>query len=143
MPARPLALTPDQADTAYELWRTGQAYTDIAEQFRVAPNTVRRYVLEKHTKSEEAKYFHEHLPELIEQKAVEVLHFIDSDSIEKASLQQRATTFAILTDKMRLLRGESTANIAVNESIMIINKRARDARLTTIQSDNSQAPTEE
>ena len=83
------------------------------------------------------------MPDSLEATAMDILNSIDSEVIANATLQQRSIASAILIDKMRLLRGESTANIAVNESIMIINKRARDARLTTIQADNSQAPTEE
>ena len=45
-----------------------------------------------------------------------ILHSVDLDAINSASLMQRAATFGILYDKERLERGQSTANVAYDSA---------------------------
>ena len=45
-----------------------------------------------------------------------ILHSVDLEAINNASLMQRAATFGILYDKERLERGQSTANVAYDSA---------------------------
>ena len=57
--------------------------------------------------------FKENRPDIFASLQQEMLKHITPDKIKKASIQQLITAAAILYDKERLARGESTENVAV------------------------------
>jgi len=54
-------------------------------------------------------------------KAIEIINSIDSEDIKKSNMLQKTTSFGILTDKYRLLSGQSTENLAVDGALRSIH----------------------
>lgn len=55
--------------------------------------------------------FREYEAEVLSYHRRRILDFITDEDIEKANLQQKATSYAIFLDKERLLSGQTTANL--------------------------------
>ena len=54
------------------------------------------------------------LSQKLKGKAAMIIESIEIADVQKANLLQKATAFGILTDKYRLLSGQSTENVAVD-----------------------------
>lgn len=72
--------------------------------------------------------FRERRLDLLDSQQAMLLASIDQEIIEKASLLQRVTALGILYDKARLERGLSTANLAVDMSLEMLQRRAMQLR---------------
>jgi hypothetical protein len=73
------------------------------------------------------------LSDLYEDLNRKVLESVTDENIKDASLLQKATTAGIFTDKMRLLRDQSTANINVADLLDVAEliRRERDEANST------------
>lgn len=61
----------------------------------------------------------QHLPELLDQKMLEMIASIDEERLQKADLRSLATSYGILYDKKRLHEGQSTSNVAILASAVM------------------------
>lgn len=51
-----------------------------------------------------------------------IVKAINDNDIKNASLLQKTTAIGILEDKIRLVRGESTANVSISSIVEMVNK---------------------
>lgn len=82
----------------------------VSKELRRSPHTIKKYsqMPEIAEGIEAAKA---ELADMFEGMARKMLESISSEDIEKINAYQRIVSSGIATDKMRLLRGESTQNI--------------------------------
>lgn len=112
------SLTVEEIAKAKSLSALGYSYRRVARELGRNPRTIKR-VLTQPEVIAEVKELKTDLADLYEKLTLQTLESIGMDTIEEASLLQRATTAGIFTDKFRLLRGESTANLNVELLLQI------------------------
>ena len=81
--------------------------------------------------------------ELLDLLQLRILDSITPDVIEKSSLLQRVTAAGILYDKGRLERGLSTANLAIDGTLEVLQRRAMHNRGEANAIDVTPTPTPE
>ena len=94
----------------------GQSYRQIAKVHGVHESTVHQSIaplLKALPSASEMAEMKASLADHATVTAYKTIASITDEVIDKAGLQARATTAAILIDKSRLLTGESTQNIAI------------------------------
>lgn len=94
----------------------GQSYQQIADAQGVHKATVHRHllpILMKMPNAQEMAEVKQRAADLCAYQADRIIANISDEDVANASLQQKATSAAILIDKSRLISGESTANIAI------------------------------
>jgi len=91
---------------------TGKSQRAIARATGRDPRTVARVLKDPGVLDEKAK-IEDRLASRFEQLTVAVLDSVSEDDLSKASLQAKVTSAAIMTDKVRLLRGQTTSNVGL------------------------------
>lgn len=94
----------------------GQSYRQIAKVQGVHPETVHQSIaplLKALPSAEQMEEYRKRQSEVFDATAARIIASITDEDMTKASLQQKATSAAILTDKSRLVSNQSTQNISV------------------------------
>ena len=110
MTGKPLAFKEIQA--LQILRASGLTYNAIAEQINRSPKTIKKACLNPVIASE-IKEIQEELADAYEGLSRRILESITQEDIQKLNAYQRMIAAGIATDKMRLLRNESTENISM------------------------------
>ncbi len=113
----------DEIETVKILRADGMTYHAISLEIGRDPKTVKKACLEPKT-AEEIKEIKAELASEYEDLARRLLTSITDNDIEKINCYQRVISSGIATDKMRLLRNESTENISIDA----VNERLEDRR---------------
>ncbi len=108
-----LSLTVEEVAKAKSFAALGYSCRHIARELQRSPHTVARLLKTPEVIAEVATQKME-LADLYEKLCRDTLESITTKTIQDASLQQRAVSAGIFTDKSRLLRGESTSNLDVH-----------------------------
>lgn len=108
-----------------ELRRANLSYSQIAEICKCAPQNVHQRIKEV----EEFEIFAKNTDleyEILQRK---IYNTIDDAIIQKAPLQSRVWAIAVLEDKKRLIRNQSTAIIDVDHTISSISDLSRREKI--------------
>lgn len=111
MPLKP-PLTLQEKEEIKTLLASGLTYHAVAQRVNRDPKTVKSYALQPEAQIgiEEQK---QELADKFEDMAHRMLDSVTETDIEKLSAYQRVLSSGIATDKMRLLRDQSTENISI------------------------------
>mgnify|MGYP003985447871 CR=1 FL=1 len=110
MTGKPLAYK--EIQTLQILRASGLTYNAIAEQINRSPKTVKKATLDPMIASG-IKEIQEELSDAYEGLARRMIDSISDEDILKINAYQRCISSGVATDKMRLLRNESTENISM------------------------------
>lgn len=91
----------------------GQTYSQIAAAQGVDTSRIFRHIKPLMSAFPHADQLHEYQEkqaEVFDAVATGIVSSISNQDLEKATLQQKVTSIGILTDKARLIRGQSTNN---------------------------------
>lgn len=91
---------------------SGKTPHAVAKEINRSPHTIRRYLLCPETQ-EHIQVIKQELSNIYEELARRMIASITDEDIQKINAYQRTVSAGISTDKMRLLRDESTANISI------------------------------
>ena len=122
MPKRsPNPLTVKELEQIKTLRASGLTYHAISREIDRDPKTVKKVCLEPQA-SIEIQEIKQELADMYEGLAKRMLTSITEEDIQKINAYQRTVSAGISTDKMRLLRNESTENIAINSILSAIHQ---------------------
>jgi hypothetical protein len=107
-----LPLTVEEISRAKSYAAQGYSCRAIGRELKRSDHTIAK-LLARPDVADEVVVQKRELIELYEELNRKVLESVTEKDIQSASLLQKATTSGIFTDKMRLLRDESTSNINV------------------------------
>ena len=118
MPRTPnsIPLTLQEQEKVKTLSASGKTPHSIAKELNRSPHTIRRYLScpEASTQIQEIK---EELASMFEELGKRMLTSITDEDIQKINAYQRTISAGISTDKMRLLKGQSTENLAIDTTL--------------------------
>jgi len=103
-------LTVKELEQIKTLRASGLTYHAISKEINRDPKTVKKVCLEPHA-SKEIQEMKEELSAMFEGLAKRMLTSITEGDIQKINAYQRTLSAGISTDKMRLLRDQSTENL--------------------------------
>ena len=122
MPRTPnsIPLTLQEQEKVKTLSASGKTPHSIAKELNRSPHTIRRYLScpEASTQIQEIK---EELASMFEELGKRMLTSITDEDIQKINAYQRTVSAGISTDKMRLLKGQSTENLAIDAVLRSIH----------------------
>ena len=98
------------------LHATGKTYHAIAKEVGRSPHTVKSYLIGP-TVQGEVKQIKADLADMFEDVARRMVASITDDDIKKLDAYRRTLSGGIATDKMRLLRDQSTENVSVRGQV--------------------------
>jgi hypothetical protein len=104
------ALTLAEQEKAKVLHAEGRTYHAIALTLKRSPHTIKAYLVKPEVVPEIQKVKKE-LADMFEDLARKMIDSITPEDISKINAYQRTLSGGIATDKMRLLRGQSTERI--------------------------------
>lgn len=119
-------MSPKDKKTTIEMRAAGYSYKTIADTQGRDIQTVKRVCLRN---AAEIAAMKEPVDDLYDGAAFRSLSSITDDDIRKSSFLQRITAAAIATDKMRLLRGESTQNFSIHAVVTSLDEEYRKRQL--------------
>jgi hypothetical protein len=120
------ALTEPEVKKARALAAVGYAPRRIAREMSRSAHTITK-VLRSPEAVAEVKALKKDLADLYEQRNYEILESVSKQDIAKANLRDKVVSAAICSDKMRLLREQSTNNINVQVLFEVLEAiRQRD-----------------
>ena len=90
----------------------GYSQTKIAGIFNISKQAVNQFISKNITKLDAIKNFDDVITASIKDKVSCIIDALDERDIKKASLSQKMVGVAIGIEKIRLLQGESTSNVA-------------------------------
>ena len=108
----PKPLTVKELEQIKALRASGLTYHAISKEIDRDPKTVKKACLEPET-AKEIQEIKEELGDFFENLAKRMITSITDEDIKKINAYQRTLSAGISTDKMRLLKDESTENIAI------------------------------
>jgi hypothetical protein len=111
----PLSLK--EQETIKTLYAEGRTYHAISKEINRSPHTVKRYLLSSSEVIEEVEEKKNELAKMFEGLAKRMITSISDEDILKISAYQRTISAGISTDKMRLLKGQSTENLAIDTTL--------------------------
>src|SRR4030042_3225830 len=114
-------LTTEEKELIKLLSAKGESYYAISLQVKRSPHTIKKYLSEPETSLEVTEKKQE-LADIYEELANRFLRSISDEDIQKINAYQRTLSAGISTDKMRLLRNESTQNIALDAILSVIHQ---------------------
>jgi IS30 family transposase len=123
----PKPLTIKELERIKALIASGMTYHAVAVQIGRDPKTVKNACLKPQT-AQEIQVIKQELADMYEELARRMLNSITDADITKISAYQRTLSSGIATDKMRLLRNESTENIGISALLQEIRSE-KDALL--------------
>ena len=107
-------LTLEEKERAKVMFANGLTFSAIGRELKRSPHTIKAYLVKPDTTIEVEKTKQD-LADFFEGMATRMLASITDEDIRKINAYQRTVAAGISTDKMRLLRGESTQNIRTQE----------------------------
>lgn len=107
-------MTLEEKEKAKVLFADGETYSSIARTLKRSPHTVKAYLVKPDVK-DEVEAVKQNLADFYENMAHRMLSSITDEDIKKINAYQRVVSSGISTDKMRLLRGEATQNVRIEE----------------------------
>jgi hypothetical protein len=144
MPKKP-GLTLDEEEKIKTLIAMGKTYHAVALEIGRDAKTVKKYAIQSDTQVEIVEKKKE-LAEWFEGLAERMLESITDEDIGKISAYQRTLSAAVATDKMRLLRGNSTDNMELTFKtiweIRQMEKRKEEMKLLPASSKEALCKTE-
>ena len=117
----PKPLTVKELEQIKTLRASGLTYHAISREIDRDPKTVKKVCLDPQA-SIEIQEIKQELADMYEGLAKRMLTSITEEDIQKINAYQRTVSAGISTDKMRLLRNESTENIAINSILSAIHQ---------------------
>lgn len=124
------SLTIEEEVQVKTLFAEGRTYHAIAKQIGRSPHTIKAYLSHEDVQVEVLEKKAE-LETLYSNLATELIVSVTRQDIDKSSMLQKVTASGICTDKMRLLRNESTSNVAVD--LMIRNDQTLDGKIEELK----------
>ena len=121
-----LPLNVEETEKVKSLAALGYSTRHIGREVSRSPHTVAK-LLKTPTVAAEVVVKRLELSDLYEKLSRDTLESITKETIEDASLLQRATSAGIFTDKSRLLKGESTINVGVDVLLSIAAQFRRES----------------
>lgn len=112
MTGKPLAYK--EIQTLQILRASGLTYNAISQEIKRSPKTVKKACLDPMI-AHGIKEIQEELADSYEGLARRMIDSITEEDIQKLNAYQRTIAAGISTDKMRLLRNESTENVSIRE----------------------------
>jgi hypothetical protein len=107
----PIPLTLNELEQAKALSALGKTYHAIGQHLERDPKTIKSALTKSPVVIREINAIKEDLAAMFEDTAKRMIASITDEDIEKINAYQRTVAAGISTDKMRLLRGESTERI--------------------------------
>ncbi|MBA4349611.1 MAG: hypothetical protein C0415_06470 [Thermodesulfovibrio sp.] len=107
----PKPLTMPELEKAKALYALGKSYHAIGCELNRDSKTIKKWLSEPET-AKEIQVIKGELSEMFEGMAKRMLESITEEDIQKINAYQRVVSSGIATDKMRLLKGQSTSNIS-------------------------------
>jgi len=105
-------LTLKEIENAKVLFASGKSFNAIGKALCRDRKTIKSYLTEPQA-TKEIEEMKEELADMFEGLAKRMLTSITQEDIERINSYQRTLSAAVATDKMRLLREESTQNIGI------------------------------
>ena len=121
-----------------DYYAKGLKPTEIARLLNCNHANIHRRLARAAAELSEAKDYREHRADYFSVLQLRALKQVTSSALKKQSAAQNATIAAILYDKERLERGQSTSNIAYAD--LSANEQALDARLAELDRELGLAP---
>jgi predicted transcriptional regulator len=122
MPKKPRnPLTVAEMEKMKALIANGKTYHAVAQELNRSPHTIKKYATESETTKEIQKIKQE-LADMYEGLARRMINSITDEDIQKINAYQRTLSAAVSTDKMRLLREQSTDIIDLKSVSLDINE---------------------
>ncbi|MEW6214967.1 MAG: helix-turn-helix domain-containing protein [Nitrospirota bacterium] len=118
----PNPLTVKELEQIKALRASGLSFHAISKEIKRDPKTVKKACLEPQT-ANEIQVMKEELANFFEDLARRMITSITEEDIQKINAYQRTLSAGIATDKMRLLKEQSTENIAFHAIVEAINKK--------------------
>lgn len=106
----------------------GQSYDQIAKAQGVAKPTVwaaLQPILKNLPNAENVELFQKQQANIFDAVSCAIVSSISNEDLTKATLQQKATSIGILTDKARLVSGQSTANLGISVLLQGVSAAAQ------------------
>jgi predicted transcriptional regulator len=122
--AKPLTLP--EIERAKTLSALGKSYRQIGAELGRSDKTIKKALTSSPEVIREVKELKGELADMFEDIAKRNITSISDADILKESAYRRTLSAAVATDKMRLLRGESTANIDVHANTRKIEEIDRE-----------------
>jgi hypothetical protein len=110
-------LTIEEKEKLKFLLANGSTYNAVGKELKRDPKTIKKYALEPEIMQDITEKQRD-LAVWYEDLARRMLSSITDQDIEKISAYQRTLSAAVSTDKMRLLRDQSTDNTSINFSVI-------------------------
>ncbi len=126
MSKRP-ALTMEEKEQAKALLASGMTCHAVAQRLGRDPKTIQKYALEPEN-AVSIREMKVELADFYESLAKRMLMSITDDDIHRINAYQRTISAGIATDKARLLRDHSTANISVVQVVQRMDVEQRKVR---------------
>jgi len=104
-------------NTAIALYKGGMTQADIARKYNASLQAVNQLIQRTLNSKESLTTYRENKDKIFEQIQSELLSRVNADNPKDA--QQLVTSAAILEDKIRLERGQSTVNTTVDIRMLI------------------------
>ena len=102
---------------AIESKMKGQSYNSIARDQKVAVSSVHQVlapIFAKLSGTEHLELYQKNQAQVFDSVGAAIVASITDDDLSKATLQQKVTSIGIITDKARLVSGQSTANLGIS-----------------------------
>src|SRR3989337_1941843 len=120
---RSKALSLKEKEMIQVLHANGETYNAIAVKLKRSPHTIKGYLIQPEAK-EEVEKIKDELSDMYEALSKRMLASITDDDIRKINAYQRVIASSAATDKMRLLKNQSTANISIAHRFMQLQEMA-------------------
>ncbi|MBW2543948.1 MAG: hypothetical protein JRD43_00470 [Deltaproteobacteria bacterium] len=119
------SLTLKEMQRAKTLLALGNTYNAVAVEMGRDPKTIKKYAVDPYVAVEiiETK---KQLADQFKELAERLLDSISDEDIQKINAYQRTVAAGIATDKMRLLREQSTENIDVHVQVQKLEQELRE-----------------
>ncbi len=132
---KPVPLNTRELAQITVLRASGLTFHAISKQLGRAPQTIKKACLnpERAPQIAQVKVA---LADRFEDVAVRMLTAISDEDITRINAYQRTLSAAISTDKMRLLTGQSTANIALHEIVEAMERERKNGPKELGSDDN-------
>lgn len=119
------SLTLKEMERAKTLLALGNTYNAVAVKMGRDPKTIKKYAVDPCVAVEIAET-KKQLAEQFKELANRMLTSISDEDIHKINAYQRTVAAGIATDKMRLLRDQSTGNIDVHVQVQKLEQELRE-----------------
>ena len=108
-----------EKETNKTLYASGKTYYSISKEINRSPHTVKKYLKSSQEVIDSVQEMKKELSDIFEGVARRMLDSISQEDIGKINAYQRCVSAGISTDKMRLLREQSTENVATLTRLII------------------------